>query len=139
VYITRSDLSTNPKAFDPPTAFVSVTRTELNPAMAPAYERMLAKIKKAEESTPDAPTVVRRAIIEGPGYVTIAARYFNKFAERSTAPEQPEVLRKALGDDEARAMNETILHSVAKRETWVLAYRPDLSKLATGMAASSAR
>lgn len=130
VYSTLTDLSTNPRTYDPPTAFVSVTRTELNPDMAPTYNLMLGKIKKAEEGTPNAPTVIRRTMIEGPAYVTIASRYFNKFAERSVAvPSQADVLRKAYGDEEARQMNETTRRATARRETWVLAYRADLSKL----------
>jgi hypothetical protein len=139
VYSTLTDRSTNPKNFDTPTAFAAVTRTELNPAMAPAYSLMLRKIKKAEEGTPDAPTVIRRAMIEGPGYVMIASRYFNKFSERSAVPNQGDLLEKVYGDDEARAMNETILQAVAKRDTWVLAYRADMSKLTAGMAATPAK
>jgi hypothetical protein len=139
VYSTLNDRSTNPKNYDPPTAFVSVTRTELIPAMAPTYNQLLRKIKKAEEGMPNAPTVVRRAMVEGPGFVTIAARYYNKFAERTGAPNQNDLLEKAYGEEEAREMNETILRSVAKRETWVLAYRADLSKLTAATPPTPAR
>ncbi len=139
VYRTRTDLSTNPKVYDTPTAFVAVTRTELKPEMASAYVLMLQKIKKAEEATPNTPTAIRRGIIEGPGNVTIASRYFNKFAERSAGVNQGDLLTKFYGDEEARQMNETISHAVAKRETWVLAYRADLSKLTAGMATTPAK
>ena len=130
VYRTRIDLSTNPKSFDPPTAFVTVTRTELRPEMAPDYDLVIGKIKKAEEALPNALTVVRRAMVQGPGNVVIASRYFNKFAEVSNLPDQPALIRKTYGDDEARQMNQTIGRAIAKRDMWVLAYRADLSKLA---------
>jgi hypothetical protein len=132
VYSALTDLSTNPRTYDPPTAFVSITRTELKPDMAPAYNLILARIRKAEEANPNAPTVIRRTMIEGQANVTIASRYFNKFAERSTVPNQGDVLRKAYGDEEARQINETSRGATARRDTWVLAYRADLSKLTSG-------
>ncbi len=133
VYSALTDLSTNPRTYDPPTALVTVTRTELNPDMAPAYNLILAKIRKAEEAAPNAPTVIRRTMTYGPAYVTIAVRYFNKFAELGAGPNQADVVRKAYGDAEERQINETSRRATAKRDTWVLAYRADLSKLTGGV------
>ncbi len=134
VYRLKPDLSTNPRSYVPPKAFVAVTRTELVPSMMATYDEMIGRIKKAEEARPNSPTVLRRSIVQGPANVTLASRYFDTWSEFGAFPDQPAMMREVFGEADARQMAETIGKAVAKRDLWVLAYRADLSKPAAAPA-----
>ena len=134
VYRLRPNLSTNPQSVVPPKNFVAVTRTELVPGMAAAYEELIMRIRKAEEARPGSPTVLRRGIVLGPAAVVLASRYFDTWAEYGGFPDQPAMMREVFGEADARQMNETIGKAVAHRDLWVLAYRADLSKPAAAPA-----
>jgi hypothetical protein len=127
VYRVRLDLSTNVKAGAPPDPFVTLTVTEHHGETLPDYIRLLGKIKKAEEQDPSNPTVLRYVLNLGEGSVTVAARGSKTLAERTTFPNQAQILTKVYGEADARDMNELITKTIAKRSTVVLAYRPDLS------------
>ena len=129
VYRLRLDLSSNPKAGAPPSPFVALTISELNREGAAAYQRILGKIKKAEEQDANGPTVLRYVMSLGDGMVTVAARPASTLAERAKAPNQGDVLDKFYGVDENRDMNDAITKAVVKRSTPILAYRPDLSRV----------
>ncbi len=122
------DLSTHPKAFDPPPAYTFVVRTEVKPEMASAYELYLAKLKAAQEKVPDAPTANRRVSLQGQASTYVTATPFNKHSERDAWLGPGEALRKAYGEAEAHHIMESSLRCVSKRELLVFAYRPDLSR-----------
>lgn len=133
VYTLRLDLSTNVKAGAEPMPLTRLTITELNPAAVAGYSRILAKIKKAEEMDPSAPTVLRYALNLGVGAVAVAARPVASLA--GGGPDQGEMMRKAFGNEEWRLMSEEIARGIVKRSSVVLAYRPDLSSTARPAAA----
>ena len=128
VYRLLPDLSTRPKAFDPPPAFVHLFVTEVEPAMVPAWEGFLARIKAAQEKSAQAPTAVRRVAELGASNTYVTAVPFNKFAERDTWQTNLALLRDAYGEAEARSLDETRLKSTRSARQVVLTYRPDLSR-----------
>jgi hypothetical protein len=137
VYRLLPDLSTRPKAFDPPPAFVHLFVTEVEPAMAPAWEDFLAKLKTAQEKSAQAPTAVRRSAVLGMSNTYVTAVPFNKFAERDGWPTNLAVLRDAYGETEARSLDQTRLKSTRSARQLVLIYRPDLSRPAAGSPAAA--
>ena len=131
VYRLLPDLSTRPKVFDPPAAFLQVFITDVEPAMAPTWEDYLARLKAAQEKSPHAPTAIRRVAVEGASNRYVTAVPFNSYAERDSWPSNLAVLREAYGETEARTLNETRLRCTRSARLVVLSYRPDLSRPAT--------
>jgi hypothetical protein len=137
VYRLLPDLSTRPKIFNPPTAFVHLFVTEVEPAMVPAWEKFLGQIKAAQEKSPQAPTAVRRVAVLGASNTYVTAVPFNKFAERDSWPTNMALLRDAYGETEARSIDETRLRATRSARQLVLMYRPDLSRPAAAPGAAS--
>jgi hypothetical protein len=138
VYRLLPDLSTRPRAFDPPAAHMHVFVTEVEPAMVPQWESYLARLKTAQEKSPQFPTAVRRVGVLGPNNTYVTAVPFNKFAERDNWPrDNLAVLREAYGEAEARSLNEIRLRSTRNARQMVMTYRPELSRPKTGSAAAS--
>lgn len=128
VYRLLPELSTRPKVFDPPLAFLQLFVTEVEPAMVPTWEEYLARLKAAQEKSPQAPTHVRRVVVEGASNTYVTAAPFNTYAERDSWPSNQAVLREAYGEAEARALNETRLRCTRNARLVVMSYRPDLSR-----------
>lgn len=129
IYRFRLDLSTNAKPA-PPSPFVSLTITEHHGETLGTYLRLLGKIKKAEEQEANHPPVLRYVLVNGEGPITVAARPSSTLAERGNWPNQTQVLRKVYGEGEQQDMGDTITKTIAKRSSVILAFRPDLSKVA---------
>jgi hypothetical protein len=136
VYRLLPDLSTRPKVFDPPTAFMHLFVTEVEPAMVPAWESFLARLKAAQEKSSQAPTAVRRVAVLGASNTYVTAVPFNTYAERDSWPTNLAILRDAYGESEARSLDETRLRCTRNARQLVMAYRPDLSRPTAGPAAS---
>lgn len=132
VYRLLPDLSTRPQVSDAPAAHLQLFVTDVEPAMVPTWEGYLARLKAAQEKTPQAPTSIRRVVALGASNRYVTAVPFNKYAERDGWPSALDVLREAYGEAEARALNETRLRCTREARIVVLAYRPDLSRPATG-------
>jgi hypothetical protein len=128
VYRLLPDLSTRPKAFIPPPAFVHLFMTEVEPPMVAGWRDYLAKLKVAQEKSPKAPTAIRRTAVLGSANTFLTAVPFNKFAERDDWPSNMDVMREAYGESEAQKLDEIRLKSMRSGRQLVLAYRPDLSR-----------
>ncbi|MGH7510242.1 MAG: hypothetical protein ACREA0_02885 [bacterium] len=137
VYRLLPDLSTRPKVFDPPAAFMHLFVTEVEPAMVPAWEGYLARLRTAQEKSPQAPTAVRRVAVLGAANTYVTAVPFNSFAERDSWPSNLTILREAYGETEARSLEETRLRCVRNARQLVMAYRADLSRPTAGPAPTS--
>jgi hypothetical protein len=137
VYRLLPELSTRPKAFDPPPAHVHLFVTEVEPAMVPQWESYLARIKTAQEKSPQAPTAVRRVAVLGAGNTYVTAVPFNKFADRDSWPTNMALLQEAYGEAEARSLNDIRLRSMRNFRQLVMTYRPELSRPTTGSAAAA--
>lgn len=137
VYRLLPDLSTRPKVFDPPAAFVQLFVTDVEPAMVPAWEIYLARLKAAQEGAPQAPTAIRRVAVQGAANTYVTAVPFSSYAERDSWPGTPAVLREAYGEADARSLNETRLRCTRNARLLVLAYRPELSRPTAGPASVS--
>ncbi len=125
-------LSTRLQNYRYPLAYTFVVRTEVKPELASAYELYMAKLKAAQEQAPDAPTIMRRASVQGLLYTYSTAIPFDKNSELDGWPSPSETLRKVYGEAEARHLLETVRRCVSRVEIYVLAYRPDLSRPAAG-------
>ncbi len=132
MYRLLPDLSTKPKVFDPPAAFVQLFVTDVEPALVPAWEGYLARLKAAQEKAPQAPTAIRRVAVEGAANTYVTAVPFPSSAERDSWPSNLDVLREAYGEAEARALNETRLRCTRNARLVVINYRPDLSRPTAG-------
>jgi len=128
VYRLLGDLSTRPKVFDPPAAFIQLFVTDVVPEMVPTWESFLARQKAAQEKAPQAPTAIRRVAVLGASNRYVTALPFNKYAERDSWPSALDVLRQAYGETEARSLTEMRLRSTREARIMVLSYRPDLSR-----------
>jgi hypothetical protein len=137
VYRLLPDLSTRPRAFDPPPAYVHLIVTEVEPAMVPTYRSYLARIKEAQEKSSGTPTAIRRVAVVGAGNTFVTAVPFNKFAEREGWRTALEIMQEAFGEAEARSLDETRLKSTRNVRQMVMAYRPDLSRPQAGPRAAT--
>jgi hypothetical protein len=127
VYRLLKDLSTKPRAFDPPPAHVQLIRTQVKPDKVGDWERFLARYKAASEQMPETPPALRRVSVEGPAYVYVTAQPYSKGADRDAWPALMDILKKAYGDKEADALNELRAGSIKSTEFSILHHRPDLS------------
>src|SRR5439155_24978320 len=91
-----------------------------------------ARLRAGQEKTPQGPMSIRRVVAPGASKRCVSAVPFNKYAERDGWPSALDVLREAYGEAEARALNKTRLRCTREALIVVLAYRPDLSRPATG-------
>lgn len=130
VFRIMRNLSTRPRANNPPAPMIMVVRTEIEPDMSVAYERYLSKLKAAQEQEPGNRTVSRSVSVLGPALVYLGANFFSKHADRDNWPGVPELMRKAYGDADGQELTEGSLRAVKKREMFIQSYRPDLSRLA---------
>jgi hypothetical protein len=137
VYRLLPDLSTRPRAFDPPPAYVHLIVTEVEPSMVPTFRDYLAKIREAQEKSSPGLVAIRRVAVMGAGNTYVTAVPFNKFAERDNRPTNLEILQEAFGEAEARSLDETRLKSIRNLRQMVLAYRPDLSRPQAGPRAAA--
>ena len=112
----------------PQHAFANVIMTEVEPSQASLYELYLAKVKAAQDQTPGTPTTLRFVSVQGPAATYVTVQFFNKFAERDSAPAAGDALRKAYGEAEARHLTEASLRAIRHRRTYISGFRPDLSR-----------
>lgn len=127
VFRSQPQLSTNPNAMAPPYPFATIARVEIDPAMGQAYQMALSKLKIAAEKAGNFPTAVRFTAVHGTTPTYMTATPFRKFAERDTTTNLPEALEKAFGESEARWVLDTLSQANRHRESYVIAYRPELS------------
>ncbi len=128
VYRLLPDLSTKPKAYDPPPNFVQVFRNEIKPHMTREWESVIGRYKAAGEKLTEAPTAMRRVSVEGPANVYVTSSPYSNGADRDAWPSFLDVLKKAYGDEEARNLDERRASCVLRGEAFILKYRPDLSR-----------
>jgi hypothetical protein len=129
VYRLLPDLSTKPKAYDPPPAYLQVIRNEVKPEMVRQWERVIARYKAASEQMPEAPTAIRRVSVEGPANVYVTSSPYTKAAERDAWPSFMDILKKAYGDEEARNLDVSRAECVKHTDAFIMKFRPDLSRL----------
>jgi len=128
VHRYRPEASTNFKLIDPIPAYAQLIRTTVKPEGVTDYNEYVTKLKTAQEQTPNHPTAIRIATVQGPAFVFSTVQYFNKFAERDSWPNPGDVLRKSVGEAEATRLTESSGRAIAHRETWTIRYRADLSR-----------
>lgn len=130
VFRNLRNLSTRPRVNDPPAAFVMIVRTEIEPGMSVSYERYLSKLKAAQEQEQGTRTVNRSVSVLGPALTYLGANFFSKHADRDNWAAVPDLLRKTYGEADGQELFEGSLRAVRKRDVFVQAYRPDLSRVA---------
>src|SRR5262249_2811401 len=123
-----TEMSTNFRLPDPIPAFANMIRTQIKPDGGSAYQEYLTKLKAAQEQTPNHPPQIRVVSVQGPALWFGTVAFFNKYAERESWPNAGDVLRKSVGDVEARRLTEASNRAIEHRETWLLRYRQDLSR-----------
>ena len=129
VYRLVPNLSTKPKAFDPPPAYLQVIRNYVKPGKVREWEHLVSRYKAASEQVAEAPSAIRRVSVEGEMNVYITSSPFAKAAERDAWPSFVDVLKKAYGEEEARSMNDERGACIERSEAYILKYRPDLSRV----------
>lgn len=129
VYRLLPDLSTKPRAFDPPPAYLQVIRNEVKADKARDWEQVIARYKAASEGIAETPTAIRRVSVEGLANVYITSSAYTNGAERDAWPAFMDVLKKAYGDEEARGLDARRAACIERAEAYILKFRPDLSRL----------
>jgi hypothetical protein len=129
VYRLLPDLSTKPRAYDPPPAYLQVIRTQVRPEMAREWERVIGRYKAASEQMQETPSAIRRVAVEGPANVYVTSSPYTKAAERDAWPSFRDVLKKAYGDEEARNLDQRRTDCIKHAEAFILKFRPDLSRM----------
>ena len=123
------DLSTKPKAYDPPPAYLQLFRTQVKPEMLHEWEHYLGRYKAASEQIAETPTAIRRVSVEGPTNVYLTSSPYAKAAERDAWPAFRDILNKAYGEEEARNLDARRGACIERSEAYILKFRPDLSRL----------
>lgn len=121
------ELSAAP-SMETPLAHVRVTRVQVKGGTNSRFEAYIAKLKAAQEKAGNTMPVIRYSTALGPANGYVASYFFNKYAEFDGMPSNPEVLRKAYGDAEARVLDEQSQSCIENLEIHVLDYRADLSR-----------
>lgn len=129
VYRLVPELSTKPRAYDPPPAYLQVFRNEVKPEMSREFERVIGRYRAASEQLPEAPSAIRRVSVEGPGNVYITSSAYANGAERDAWPTLREVLKKVYGEEEARSLDQRRADCIKRSEAFILKFRPDLSRM----------
>jgi hypothetical protein len=129
VYRLLPDLSTKPKAYDPPPAYLQMIRTEVKPEMTHEWERVIGRYKAASEQMPEAPTSIRRSSVEGPANTYVTSTAYTTGAERDAWPSFMDVLKKAYGEEEARNLDQRRGECIKRAEAFIMKYRPDMSRV----------
>lgn len=129
VYRLLPNLSTRPKAYDPPPAYLQVIRNYVKPSMSREWEQVIGRYKAASEQVAEAPSAIRRVSVQGPANVYITSMAYTQAAERDAWPTFSDILKKAYGDEEARSLDARRAACIERSESFVLKFRPDLSRL----------
>jgi hypothetical protein len=129
VYRLLPELSTKPKAYDPPPAYLQVFRNYVKPGMSREWERVIGRYKAASEQMAETPTAIRRSSVEGPGTVYVTSSPYSKGADRDGWPSFTDVLKKAYGDEEARNLDQRRADCIERSEAFIMKFRPDLSRM----------
>ena len=128
VFAYTANASLNPRANDPPAAFMNLQRNELQPNMAAAYATAITKITTAQQKAGDKRTIIRRNSVQGLGFTNYGVTLINRLSDRdATNPNLGEALRKAYGDAEAAQIQDVVNAAVRNRQQVFLNYRADLS------------
>ena len=104
-------------------------RTWVKPEATRDWETLIGRYKAASEQMPEAPTAIRRASAEGPANVYVTSTAYSTGAERDAWPSFMDVMKKAYGEDEARALDQRRREATDHAEAFILKYRADLSRL----------
>lgn len=131
VYRLLRNLSTRPRVNDPPSPFVMLVRTQIEPEMAASFESFLGKLKAAQEQESNTRTVNRSVSVLGPAMTYLGANFFSTHAERDNWSQVSDLLRKIYGESEGRQIFEGSRRAMREQDIMILAYRPDLSRLPT--------
>lgn len=129
VYRLLPDLSTKPRAYDPPPAYLQIIRNEVKPGMSREWQRVIGRYKAASEQIPETPSSIRRVSAEGLSNVYITSSSYTTGAERDAWPSFMDVLKKAYGEEEARNLDQSRADCIQRSEAFILKFRPDLSRL----------
>jgi len=122
-------LSGRPEAFNARAGYLHLFVTEVEPAMVPAWEGYIGKLKAAQEKSPQFPSAIRRVSVLGSNNTYATALAFSKYAERDSWPTNMELMRAAYGQAQADSLEGVRLRSTRNARQMVLMYRPELSRL----------
>lgn len=128
VYRLLPELSTRLGAFKGG-SFLQLIVNEVEPEMVPQWEEFLAKAKAAAEKEPGGPVALRYVCVQGKFNTYATAFFFDKHGDRDRWPTLRETLTKAYGEEGGRHIDEMRRRSTRSTESFVLALRPDLSRL----------
>ena len=105
-----------------------VVRTVIDPAERDQYLMFLARLREAEEAA--GVQVVRRGVVHDPEALTfVAIRAYASHAERGNAPTPGQLLEDLVGENQAEIIWDGQMEAVRERETLLLQFRPDLSRI----------
>jgi hypothetical protein len=126
------DGTSNPRPGNQPANFYEVTIRHVRREMLPEYRELQRRWKAAYEASSDKPSVTRWILRygDGAGATFRRAAPFDTWAARD-GWRIPEILREQFGEEGYQLSNRTRDRALEGAETFVSAYRPDLSRTAS--------
>ncbi len=128
------DGSSNPRTGGQPANFYQVAIRHVDREMVPEFRSLQRKWKASYEAASNGPSVGRSILRVGPGSGATfrRAEAFDTWAERDAwSGRNPALMTEHLGEAEQQLMGATQRRVLEDVETFVSAYRPDLSRLAS--------
>ncbi|MFQ5789892.1 MAG: hypothetical protein ACE5JI_05380 [Acidobacteriota bacterium] len=129
VFMLDEERSWNLKAA-PPAPYYQILIGKVKPDMVEEYQRVISRVKEAQEKSPSKQMGIRRSTRFGPSWEFYSATPFQKWGDWDEGPGFWEVMAKAHGEDEARHLQRTLRNCYEERKIFVIAARPDLSRQA---------
>lgn len=128
IYDLDAERSWNLSAYTEPAPYYMILRGMVKPDMVDEYERVIARLKEAQEKASTKVPGIRRSSSYGPSWEYYLAIPMKSFADLDTQEGPWQNAAKAFGEAEARGLQATLRDCYEKRTMVIMAIRQDLSR-----------
>jgi hypothetical protein len=128
VYTLDKERSWNLSAYKGPTPYFMILRGMVKPDMVDEYQRVISRLKEAQEKAATKVAGIRRTSTYGPSWEFYLAVPMEKFADLDGQDGPWQNAAKAFGEEESRALQATLRKCYEKRTQIIVAIREDLSR-----------
>ena len=130
VYTLDQERSWNLSAYTEPAPYSLILRGSVKPDMVDEYQRVIARLKEAQEKASRKVPGIRRSSSYGPSWEFYLAIPLKSFADLDEEGGPWQNAATAFGDEEARGLQATRRRCYEKRTQVIIAVREDLSRTA---------
>lgn len=130
VYSLDRERSWNLSALTGETPYYLILRGMVKPDMVDEYQRVISRLKEAQEKASTKVPGIRRSSSYGPSWEYYLAVPMKKLGDLDTGDGPWQNAAKAFGEEEARGLQATLRRCYEKRSMVIVAIRDDLSRSA---------